>query len=340
MKQRKYYDELTVMSGIAIIFVLAIHGCGSALKSFYPGDATYAAADLWLRTISNFVAPAVPMFLFVSGFKYAANDAQTPYLAFLKKRLPRVLMSFAIINTLFWVLDSIMYMESFDLILLAKTYIHSWVGYSVAYQLWYIPMYCCVMMACPLVRRIIPSTVVRFGIFALIGILQRVLEVEIPMLETYPIRFISYPVFFEMGVLAQEKQWRDKISAVSGVLVGGIYCAAVLVFSWILPELSANGLSKYILFYFLGTVAMFAVSLSFKSSRVLQWLGAVSYPVFLLREPLIGRYTGLQLSRIALHNSILHMLLWIAITFTFTLFLIKVLQKIKCDRFLWHFSLS
>ena len=37
MIQQKHYDELTVMSGIAIIFVLAIHGCGSALKSFYPG---------------------------------------------------------------------------------------------------------------------------------------------------------------------------------------------------------------------------------------------------------------------------------------------------------------
>lgn len=337
MKQRKYYDELTVMSGIAIIFVLAIHGCGSALKSFYPGDATYAAADLWLRTISNFVAPAVPMFLFVSGFKYAANDAQTPYLAFLKKRLPRVLMSFAIINTLFWVLDSIMYMESFDLILLAKTYIHSWVGYSVAYQLWYIPMYCCVVMACPLVRRIIPSTVVRFGIFALIGILQRVLEVEIPMLETYPIRFISYPVFFEMGVLAQEKQWRDKISAVSGVLVGGIYCAAVLVFSWILPELSANGLSKYILFYFLGTVAMFALSAGLQSSRVLRWLGTVSYPVFLLHEPLIGRSIPLLLRNLNIRFEIVWFLAWMIIDLLVSVLLMHLLEKLRLDKILWKF---
>lgn len=196
MKQRKHYDELTVMSGIAILFVLAIHGCGRALKNFYPDSATYADVGIWLRTISNFVSPAVPMFLFVSGFKYAANDAQTPYVAFLKKRLPRVLMSFFIINTLFWALDSIKYMESFDLILLAKTYIHSWVGYSVAYQLWYIPMYCYVIMVCPLMRRIIPSTAVRFCLIALLGVVQRILEVELPVLATYPIRFISYPVFF------------------------------------------------------------------------------------------------------------------------------------------------
>ena len=221
MNQRYHYHELTVMSGIAILFVLAIHGCASALNNFYPNGATYAETGMWLRAISNIVAPAVPMFLFVSGFKYAANDSATPYFVFLKKRLPRVLMSFAIINTFYWLLDSITYMESFDLILLAKTYIHSWVGYSVAYQLWYIPMYCCVIIACPLVRQIIPSTTVRFLAYALIGIAQRVLETEFPLLETYPIRFISYPVFFEMGILAQEKAWQDIISPAASVLGGG-----------------------------------------------------------------------------------------------------------------------
>ena len=85
MKQRQHYDALTAMSGIAILFVLIIHGCGNVLTNFYPGNATYANADLWLRTFSNLAAPAVPMFLFAAGFKYAANDTQTPYVAYLKK---------------------------------------------------------------------------------------------------------------------------------------------------------------------------------------------------------------------------------------------------------------
>ena len=221
MKRKQYYNELNVLSGIAILCVLGIHGCGSALNLFYKTGTNYAVTDVWLRAMSNLVAPAVPIFLFVSGFKYAANDVYTSYGSFLKKRLPRVLVSFAILNTLFCILDSIKYMESFDPILLAKTYIHSWVGYSVAYQLWYIPMYCCVIVLCPLVCKVIPSTVVRFCGFAAVGIVQRVLETHILMLATYPIRFISYPVFFELGVLAYEKNWRTVLNTKKNVFVGG-----------------------------------------------------------------------------------------------------------------------
>ena len=160
------------------------------------------------------------MFLFISGYKFALHDFGTPYFSFLKKRLPRVIMSFAIINTLFWILDSMKYMESFDVILLLKTYVYSWAGYSVAYQLWYIPMYCFVIMLCPLVCRMIPSGILRFGIYACIGIAQRFLEVSIPVLATYPIRFVSYLVFFELGVMAQGHNWISKITRIKTVIMG------------------------------------------------------------------------------------------------------------------------
>lgn len=151
MNQKQHSSELTVMSGIAILLVLGIHGCASALKSIYPNASNFEQADCWLRAFSNLVAPAVPMFLFISGYKFALHDMDTPYNAFLRKRLPRVIMSFLIINTLFWTLDSIVYMNIYDPVLLIKTYLHSWVGYSVAYQLWYIPMYCFVLIICPLI---------------------------------------------------------------------------------------------------------------------------------------------------------------------------------------------
>lgn len=70
MKQKQYCPELTVMSGLAILFVLGIHACGIALKIFNGDTMSYADATVWVRTFRNFVAPAVPMFLFVSGYKF------------------------------------------------------------------------------------------------------------------------------------------------------------------------------------------------------------------------------------------------------------------------------
>ena len=340
MKQKQYYNELNVLSGIAILCVLAIHGCGSTLKTCYAGAATYAAADVWLRATSNLVAPAVPIFLFVSGFKFAANDTQTPYGAFLKKRLPRVLMSFAILNTLFWLLDSIKYMDSFDLILLAKTYLHSWVGYSVAYQLWYIPMYCSVIVLCPLVRRVIPSTVVRFYVFTAIGILQRILEVHVPILAIYPIRFISYPVFFEFGSLAHERNWRAALSTTKCYRLGGAYVLMVVLLSWFAPEHSVDGITKYVVYYFAGIVAMYSLSIAFINSRWLHWMGKLSYPLFLLHEPLIGRCVDVILARLPLFPPIMTAFLWVILTFAVTLFLIKILRKIKWNTILWEFAFS
>ena len=338
MKRR--YDELTVMSGIAILFVVAIHGCGSALTRFYPAGATYADVGLLVRALNNFVAPAVPMFLFVSGFKYSANDVNTPYLVFLKKRLPRVLMSFAIINTLFWLLDSIIYMESFDIVLLAKTYLASWMGNSVAYQLWYIPMYCCVIIVCPLFRKVIPSTFARFCIYAVVAIVQRVFEVDFPILATYPIRFISYPVFFEMGVLAQEKSWQEKISNVRGVFIGIAYFLVTLIFSWFAPVFVTNGITKFVFFYFVGTASMFAFSVSLRSCRILRWFGVVSYPIFLLHEPLIGRSTTAVLRFINGVPEIVHVVCWISIVLLVSVVLMKIIEKIHLDKLLWNFKLK
>ena len=339
MSRHQHYRELAVMSGIAILFVLAIHGCGSTLRYFYSDNASYAEGGLWLRALSNFVAPAVPMFLFISGFKYAANDTQTTYFAFLRKRLPRVLMSFALINTFFWLLDSILYMESFDVVLLTKTYLHSWVGYSVAYQLWYIPMYCFIILLCPLVCRIIPSATARFCIYLAIGTLQRILEVDYPILATYPFRFISYPVFFEMGMIACQKNWRNRISSKFCVVAVGLYFLTIILISWKLPVFSANELTKYLVYYIVGSAVFYFCSILLQKSRCLQWLGKVSYPLFLCHEPFVGRYIGTCLTSISGLLPIGYLAAWIGLDLLITILLIFVIEKMKLDRILWNYKI-
>lgn len=230
-------------------------------------------------------------------------------------------------------------MESFDLILLVKTYVSSWLGYSVAYQLWYIPMYCFVCLLCPLVQRIIPLAFIRFGIYAALGIIQRALEVRIPFLAQYPIRFVSYMVFFEMGILAQEKRWQEKITHAKAILLGGAYVLGVVLLSWLAPRFSTNRMIVYTAYYFMGTAVMFAVSTLWKNSRFLQWMGAVSYPVFLLHEPLIGRTIGALLKQVGFLTAVEHAGLWIVLDLLITVLIVKIIRQVRLDRILWNFKI-
>ena len=325
------------MSGIAITFVLLIHACASCLGYLYPMG--YAGADAFLLTLNNLVTPAVPMFLFVSGFKYALHDMDTPYFMFLKKRLPRVLMSFFIINTIFWIIDSIIWMEHFDAVLLLKTYISSWLGNTVAYPLWYIPMYCCVIIACPLVCRIVRNDWIRLVLYLVIGCAQRILAVSIPLLGEYPFLFVSYPLFFELGIIAHEYDFTSKLKGKVHWL-SLVYIGLVISLSVMVPQFSRAVLVQYGLFCVLGTLAYFTICGFLSGNKVLSWLGTYSYPLFLLHEPVIGRLTGTLLEGIGITTSMVYVVLWTVCTLLLTVIFIKILSLIKLDSILWKFSLK
>lgn len=334
MKTRQH-PELTCMSGIAILMVLMIHASASCLGSLYP-SMTYAEADYVLRVIRNLVTAAVPMFVFASGCKYALHDLDTPYRNFLKKRLPRVLMSFFIINTLFWAIDSIVWMEQFDAVLLAKTYISSWLGNTVAYPLWYIPMYCFVIITCPLVGRIITNEWLRVALWLVIGMLQQGLEGAIPWLGEKPIMFLAYPVFFELGVLIVRKnydRWFAGHSWLSYIYIGLVACVSAI------PAVSSFVLTEYLLYCIVGTFAYYGLSFGLQHAQFLIWVGNISYPIFLLHEPIIGRSTGALLRYMRIGDSLAYVVLWSIIVFMFTVLLIQMLRKINVDRILWEFRL-
>ena len=108
--------------------------------------------------------------------------------------------------------------------------------------------------------------------------------------------------------------------------------------SWALPAFSTDGVVKYLVYYFWGTVVFFAISVQWRNSRVLQWLGRISYPVFLLHEPLIGRCVGAILGELPLLHSMIFVLLWVFLNFVITLLLIKILKHIKINKILWEYS--
>lgn len=335
---QKRCPELTVMSGIAIVFVLSIHACGSCLGYLYPGMG-YASTDTFLLIFDNLITPAVPMFLFVSGFKYALRDVETPYFVFLKKRLPRVLMSFLIINTLFWIIDSIIWMDHFDPLLLIKTYVSSWLGNTVAYPLWYIPMYCCVIIFCPLMYRVIQKSWLRLLLYLVIGCAQRVLAVYVPLLGEYPFLFVSYPAFFELGIWTQQHDLKSKLNG-KVLWISLAFIGLVIIGSVGAPTLSRSVLVQYLFICVFGTLSYYNLAIVLRNSKILSWLGGYSYPLFLLHEPVIGRLSGAILQKIGVNISAVYVVLWGLCVFLMTILLIKIFELLKIDKILWKFSIK
>ena len=338
MKKHSYAPELTVFSGLAILFVVAIHASASALSILYPSANGYDDAGMVLRSFFNLVSCSVPMFIFASGFKFFLHDKQTSYFIFLKKRLPRVLMSFFLINTLFWLLDSIIWMESFNPILLIKTYLASWLGYTVAYPLWYIPMYCFVILLCPLVSRLIHDSRIRFTLYLTLGIAQIIASIYVPILSKKPFTFLAYPMFFELGTIVAEYNLKKYLSQRFPLAL--IYLPLIVLISCAAPSLSRSGLFSYLILDTLGVLIYFQLSALLQENKILFWLGTISYPIFLFHEPILGHLTTNLLKNLHITMVGAYLFLWIILVLFATTALIYLLKHLHLNRLLWEFRLK
>ena len=75
---KKVLKELDIFSGIAILCVVLIHS-----NAFYLSNVlnlqSYKDATFSVRVLDNFVHSAVPMFIFIAGYKYALNNIDNNY---------------------------------------------------------------------------------------------------------------------------------------------------------------------------------------------------------------------------------------------------------------------
>lgn len=112
----------------------------------------------------------------------------------------------------------------------------------------------------------------------------------------------------------------------------------IALLSWVAPAFSADGCVKYLVYYFLATVVYFLLSVYLQKSSMLQWLGGISYPVFLLHEPLVGRLVSVFLLRCKM-NEVVFVLCWTTVVLAVSYILMQVVAYLKVDRILWNFQI-
>ncbi len=172
----KEHNELTLYSGIAIIFVIFIHANGYYINA--QGISSYKEAGYLVEIIDNIVHIAVAMFIFIAGYKYflfSSAKNTSNYFDFAKKKL-KLLKTFFIfsISLIFLSLvckillgsynsqqiNPVFFMNQFW-----SEFLKTFSGKSFPYQLWFIPMYLFVTLTFPLISRIIKSLELKFHLF-------------------------------------------------------------------------------------------------------------------------------------------------------------------------------
>lgn len=97
---RRRLSELNVLSGIAIICVVLIHSNAGYLLSVLKLKE-YTDAGFSVRLLDNFIHGAVPLFIFIAGYKYALNNVEDEYKTYFYKKITRVAKPFIVLSVIF-----------------------------------------------------------------------------------------------------------------------------------------------------------------------------------------------------------------------------------------------
>lgn len=292
---KAFAKELDVYAGIAIIFVVLIHANAFFLTEIL-SVKKYTEAGLLLTLVDQIVHVAVPMFIFIAGFKYQLSNKKDSYKLFVKKRLAKVIVPFLIVSCVFILADgihsyfaetaSITGLLSNALVNFAKIFF----GYNIAYQLWYIPMYLFVVLTYPLVTRYLRKQITRFVLFGAVSTVYILLSSFTDVFRgyAYPFSFVYYFVFFELGCYVGSTN--KLVPSKQNMLF--LSYLLVLVTSVFTASSNFDSVITDLFFTPLSVVAFYYVSRLVKENRTLASLGRYSFYIFLLHEPLF--VTGLS----------------------------------------------
>jgi len=287
-------NELQVYSGIAILFVTLIHSNGFFLANILHLES-YMGGGLGFYLADKVVHVAVPMFIFISGYKYEINDKNDEYAKLIYKKCSKVLKPFLIVS-IFWILYKCgnLYMQ--DVILnksvngfnilnvFLMDLIRIFLGFNYAYQLWYVPMYLLIVFGYPIIAKYLKNSNTRLPILYIVGIIVSIIQSKTKLLASdylNPINYIYYFFLYELGVQACRRGLNKKY--------GKIFLASYLVLlpaELFIKNSFINNMCTTLILVPLSVLAWYYVATLLKNSKILLTLGKYSFPIFLFHEPI------------------------------------------------------
>ncbi|MGH4140369.1 acyltransferase family protein [Clostridium sp.] len=304
-------NELQVYSGIAILFVTLIHSNGFFLaevlhlESYIGGGAYFYLAD-------KIVHVAVPMFIFISGYKYKMKDKNEEYGTMIYKKFNKVIKPFLIVS-MFWILyqcgdllvKDILINKSVNVLNILGIFLNDttriFLGFNYAYQLWYIPMYMLIVFGYPIIIKYLKNAKTRLIILYIVAIIVSIIQSKTKLLaEDYlnPISYIYYFYLYELGAQVCSRGINKKY----GKRTLATYLV-LLTAELFIKNSFINNMCTTLILIPLSVVAWFYVATLLKNSKILLTLGKYSFPIFLFHEPIFVKETSNFLLKHNLYSS-------------------------------------
>jgi probable poly-beta-1,6-N-acetyl-D-glucosamine export protein len=289
--------------GVAIIAVVAIHSIGYSLMNpkFEP--------DLWsyylviaCRQLLNF---AVPVFIFISGYWTPTNiSSGKEYGAFLKKRIPRVLIPYMFWSLIILTIFSLSGQDLHFREILTKLITGGAIG-PYYFVILIIQLY----LLTPLIQ-ITDSkisgiiSICLINLFSLLSlyVLRLHQHTDIP-LQNYALPFYSWIIFYELGRLMHRTggkifDKKDSYIIMSGVIAGiifSIFEAKILLLKYDNLEFAVSALKFSSFIYSISIIFAFMYLREFIKEwpQFLVRIGDRSFGIYLIHAPLIYIAAGI-----------------------------------------------
>lgn len=329
--------NLTVYSGIAILFVVLIHS-----NAYYLHHINLNLTTNLMKLLINLINIAVPMFVFIAGYKYELAKKKRDIKKYYNSKInniikPTIIISFIWIVCLLSlsIVKKVFEGQSINTLLYIKILLYRigqvFIGNNDIYQLWYIPMYIFITFLYPIIEKYIKG-LRKMGLFSILAIFQAIGSSYIVILNKHPLDFIYYFFLFEMGILFYNIECKIKINR---IMLAIIYSILLIVSISISPGI-INKLFIKILMYPIGVVVFYNIAVDLKNSKILNKVGKYSFCIYVLHEPVILSKLSLIVEKMGIYIS----WIWVPIISCFTILICIYLYKFtlifKIGRFFWN----
>lgn len=326
-------QELEILSGISIVFVVLLHSNAYYITHIL-NISSYIYGGFTENILSNLIFSAVPIFIFISGYKYALNNINDNYTVFFRKKLKKVFKPFLIISIIFFISHVISlptYYSSPKPIIIDL--INIFRGYNFVYQLWYIPMYLLINLTYPIINYLCENIKKRILLIFTLIFLQKFLSQRILFLSYHPFDFVYYYLFFEIGVIFKMYNIKKIILKYSNKIFI-IYFLCILVFSLFPSKIFINYIRPYF-FCIISVITYYILSLKLKNNILLNHLGTYSFYIFLFHEPIFCSKISLIFEKLNIYNSIIPVFIVSIISILFSIILYLFIRKINLYKYIF-----